>query len=355
MNRLCALLLALVLLPGCTIPVAGQAEGGVVLLYHHVSDRTPPSTSVTPERFEAHLNYLAENDFEVWPLRRLLEAAIDSTERLPGKVVAITFDDAYESVYSEAWPRLRERGWPFAVFVNTDAVDAGHSPYMDWDQLRTLYESGVEIGNHSASHGHLIARRDGESQADWSERIEADIERAARRTSSEVGARPELFAYPYGEDSRELAELVGKRHEFALAQRSGALGEYTDRLSVPRFPMASGFDDMGRFALAVNARALPVTGIEAVPAGDGVRGPLDLLQLDVADGGFRPGQLACFTGAGERLDLEVESGPPHRVSITVVQRGSTGRNRINCTAPAADGSGDYFWHSYQWVQDAVRD
>lgn len=355
MNRLCALLLALVLPPGCTTEALGQAEGGVVLLYHHVSDRTPPSTSVTPERFEAHLDYLAENDFEVWPLRRLLEAAIDSTERLPGKVVAITFDDAYESVYTEAWPMLRERGWPFAVFVNTDAVDAGHSPYMDWDQLRALYEDGVDIGNHSASHGHLIARRDGESTASWSERIEADIERAGRRISSEVGATPELFAYPYGEDSGELAELVGERHEFALAQRSGALGELTDPLSVPRFPMASGFDDMERFALAVNARALPVTALEPEPAGDGVRGALDLLHLELADGGYRLGQLACFTGAGERLEPEIEAGPPHRVSISLDQRGSTGRNRINCTAPAADGSGDYFWHSYQWVQDAVRD
>lgn len=332
-----------------------RADHAVVLVYHHVSEQTPPSTSVTPGRFEAHLDYLEENDFEVWPLYRLLAATIGGEETVPDNVIAITFDDAYESVYSEAWPRLRERGWPFAVFVNTDAVDAGHSPYMGWNQLRALYEGGVTIGNHSASHGHLIARRDGESRSEWAQRVVADIERADRRILEEIGAEPDLFAYPYGEDSEALAELVGDRHDFALAQRSGAVGEHTDRLSVPRFPMASGFDGMDRFALAIDSRPLPVVDSRPSPPGDGVRGPLETLRLELADGGYRHGQIACFSSGGERLETALEEGPPHHLDIEVGGRGSTGRNKINCTAPADDGSGDYFWHAYQWVQDAVRD
>jgi len=344
------LLLTLPLLAG-----AARSDHGVILLYHHVSGETPASTSVTPERFEAHLDYLEENDFEVWSLYRLLAAALDGEETVPDNVVAITFDDAYESVYSEAWPGLRERGWPFAVFVNTDAVDAGHSPYMDWDQLRTLYENGVTIGNHSASHGHLIARSDGESRSEWAARVRQDIERADRRIVEEIGVEPDLFAYPYGEDSKALAELVGERHDFALAQRSGAVGRHTDRLSVPRFPMASGFDGMDRFALAVDSRPLPVLESRPSPPGDGVRGPLDSLRLRLAEGDYREGQIACFSSSGKRLDTTLEEGAPHRLEIEVERLGSTGRNKINCTAPAADGSGDYFWHAYQWVQDAVRD
>jgi len=354
MSMRACILAAGVILAAC---VAGpsRADHAVVLLYHHVSDQTPASTSVTPERFEAHLDYLEENDFEVWPLGRLLTAAIDGEETVPENVVAITFDDAYESVYAEAWPRLRERGWPFAVFVNTDAVDAGHSPYMDWDQLRTLHQDGAVIGNHSASHEHLIARPDGESRSDWMQRVSADIERADRRILEEIGTRPELFAYPYGEDSKALARLVGDRHDFALAQRSGAVGEHTDALSVPRFPMASGFDGMDRFALSVNARPLPVVNAEPFPPGDGMRGPVEVLRLKLAEGGYRHRQMACYSGSGERVQLQLEEGPPHRLGVEIGGAGSTGRNKINCTAPAADGSGDYFWYAFQWVQDAVRD
>lgn len=345
----------IIALAGVLPAAAAKDAHGVVLLYHHVSEATPPSTSVTPERFEAHLNYLEEHDFEVWPLTRLLKAAVRGEETLPDKVVAITFDDAYESVHAEAWPRLRARGWPFAVFVNTDAVDAGHSPYMSWQQLGELAEDGVIIGNHSASHGHLIARAEGESGAEWAARVAADIERAGRRISDEIGADSGLFAYPFGEDSAELAGLVDEHHDFGLAQRSGAVGPTTDALSLPRFPMAEGFDDLDRFSLAVHSRPLPVVKARPSPPGDGVRGPIERVYLTLADGGYRRGQLACYLSRGERLATTLETGPPHRLEIAVEGRGASGRNKINCTAPAADGSGDYFWYAFQWVQDAVRD
>ncbi|MFW5816638.1 MAG: polysaccharide deacetylase family protein, partial [Wenzhouxiangella sp.] len=236
------------------LPGPDPATAAVVLVYHHVSDQTPPSTSVTPARFAAHLDYLAENDFEVWPVERLLAAAIEGAETLPERVVAITFDDAYASVHHTAWPMLRERGWPFAVFANTDAIDAGRAPYMDWQGLRDLHADGVTIGNHSASHAHLIARQPGESVRAWRERVSADLDLARQRIVEEIGVEPAIFAYPYGEDSSALAELVGADHEFALVQRSGAVGAHTDPLAVPRFPMASGFDSMERFKLAVHSR-----------------------------------------------------------------------------------------------------
>jgi peptidoglycan/xylan/chitin deacetylase (PgdA/CDA1 family) len=349
-----ALALGAGLLSGCSA-ASPSSDHGVILVYHHVSNETPASTSVAPDRFEAHLAYLDDNGFRVWPLRRLLEAAVDGAESIPDNVVAITFDDAYESVHTTAWPLLRERGWPFSVFVNTDAIDAGHSPYMSWDQLRELSEAGVAIGNHSASHGHLIDRSSDESDADWRERVRADIERADRRISEEIGTDAGVFAYPFGELSPDLAAIVGESADFALAQRSGAVGATTDPLSVPRFPMASGFDSQSRFTLAVNARPLPVTETRVAPPGDGVRPAVESVRFTLAEGGYRAGQLACYASSGERLETDLTEGPPHRLEVAVDERGSTGRNKINCTAPAADGSGDFFWHAYQWVQDAVRD
>lgn len=334
---------------------AQPAVAGVILVYHHVSEQTPPSTSVTPARFTAHLDYLESNDFRVWPLERLLEASINGTEKLPPKVVAITFDDAYASVYDTAWPLLEQKSWPFAVFVSTDAIDAGHSPYMNWDALRELKAHGVTIGNHSASHAHLIARETGESRSSWTTRVRSDLEQAQRRIREELGEVPDLFAYPYGEDSPELAEIVGELHRFALVQRSGAVGPTTNPLAIPRFPMATGFDSLERFSLAVNARALPVTAEYPVPPGDGIRGPVQSLRLELDDGDYRTNQIGCFASTGQRLETDWTPGPPHQLEVRVDGLGSTGRNKINCTAPAADGSGDFFWHSFQWVQDAVRD
>ena len=68
-RRKLLLLLASLLNFFLTVP-AYAADHGVILLYHHVSSETPGITSVTPEQFEDHLEYLAENEFQVIPVVR---------------------------------------------------------------------------------------------------------------------------------------------------------------------------------------------------------------------------------------------------------------------------------------------
>ncbi len=339
--------LAAVLLVACSSAPSGHAGSGVIVLYHHVSADTPASTSVTPGVFTSHLDYLAEHDFEVWEVERLLDEIYDSGH-LPDKVVAITFDDAYESVYSEAWPRLRERGWPFTVFVNTAAIDAGHAPYMNWDQLRELAADGVAIENHSASHAHLARIGTDESERAWKRRVAEDLERAHDRIAAEIGTAPTLLAWPYGEDAGELHEIAARKHRYSLAQRSGAAGPYHPPHSVPRYPLATGYDDIDRLALAVHSRALPVTEeITEPPVRRGkVQNPEKLHLRLVGQEGFWAAQINCFASTGQRLDTDLDE---LRLQIELPP-GRPGRNKVNCTAPAIDGSGDFYWYSFQWLQ-----
>ena len=55
---------------------------GVILVYHHVSTATPPSTSISPEDFEKHLHYLKENNFNVIALNQMAET-LKAGEQLP--------------------------------------------------------------------------------------------------------------------------------------------------------------------------------------------------------------------------------------------------------------------------------
>lgn len=351
MTRFAFQALALFLMSACTSMSSASEPHAVILLYHHVSEQTPASTSVTPAQFEQHLEYLAANDYRVWPLQRVLDSLLQDAENVPDRLVAITFDDAYESVHMEAHPRLAERDWPYTVFVNTEAVDAGHSPYMSWAQLRALADEGVAIENHSAAHGHMSRPRPSESQKEWRQRVRADIGTARSRIAAEIGRAPELFAYPYGEDSAALAEIVAEDHGYALAQRSGPVGPLTDLLSIPRFPMATGFASMDRLQLAVRSRPLPVSQRAARPGEPAAGGDIDRIELQLQSGDFRAARLDCFAGSGRRLDTEIVGDGPYRVLIDLREVGSPGRNKVNCTAPAADGSGEYYWFSYQWLVD----
>ena len=90
------------------------AEHCVVLQYHHFSDDTPAITSVTPEQFQAHLEYLESAKFSVLPLRQVVTSLRQKLE-LPDRCVSLTVDDAYLSVYQNAMPALIQRKWPLTV------------------------------------------------------------------------------------------------------------------------------------------------------------------------------------------------------------------------------------------------
>jgi biofilm PGA synthesis lipoprotein PgaB len=329
---------------------AQAADHAAVLLYHHVSNDAPASTSVSPAVFRRHLDFLAAGGYTVLPLSRILET-LTSGGSLPDKAVAITFDDAYRSVLDTAAPLLRKHGWPFTVFVSTRAVDEGYHDYLSWDDLRELVRAGAEIGNHSYDHAHLVRRLAGESRRQWRARIEADIRRAQRDLHAQLGVTPVMFSYPYGEYTADLQEIVGALSFFGIAQQSGAVGDGFDKLAVPRYPMATNYEDMQRFSVSVNSRPLPVSNVSAGPriqvAGETGR---HRLAFDLAPGDYRSAELACYdSGSRTRLTLNrARDAGAVRISMRLPDW-EAGRRKINCTAPASREPGVFFWYSHLWL------
>jgi biofilm PGA synthesis lipoprotein PgaB len=343
-------LIAAIMLFGLLLsPPLRAADHAAILLYHHVSDDTPASTSVSPETFRRHLDFLAAGGFTVLPLSRILET-LASGAPLPDKAVAITFDDAYRSVLDTAAPLLKQRGWPFTVFVSTQAIEDGYRDYLSWGDLRKLIAAGAEIGNHSYSHAHLVRQLAGESPQQWRARVEQDIQLAQRQLKEHLGVTPSLFSYPYGEYTADLQDIVGALGYFGIAQQSGAVGTGFDKLAVPRFPMATHYADMTRFAVGVNARPLPVSNVSAGPRVQtaGETGQYRFA-FDIAPGDYRLAALACYSSTGERLALtRQENAGSTRVSLAL-PNWTAGRKKINCTAPSSKEQGVFYWYSQLWL------
>lgn len=325
--------------------VAAGEPGAIVLVYHHVSAEAPPSTSVTPEQFAAHLDYIADNDFDVVPLWRIVEA-FENGEPLSPRTVAITFDDAYASVHDTAMPMLSERGWPFTVFVATNAIDGGLGGYMSWDALRAIVANGGDVQNHSAAHEHLVRRRGGESEAAWRRRILEDLQLAQHRIDTEIGRLPSLFAYPYGEYDAALAALVREAGLVGIGQHSGAAHAGTLAAALPRFPVNRAYAELSTLGDKLHSLPLPVT--RRAPD-DGVLRAGDVrpeLIIELADPALAPGGLTCFV-AGQ---------PPASITwrgrvATIRARGTLapGRSKYNCTMPSREQPGRYHWQSFLWM------
>ena len=326
---------------GCGI-LAHAADHGVVLLYHHIDDSTPPATSVTPQQFRAHLDYLDSEGFTVLRLSAML-GALARGEPVPNNAVAITFDDAYPSVYTTATPELVARGMPFTVFIATNDIDGGNATYMTWAQLRSLDRTFADFGAHSLSHGHLLERRRGESEAQWRERAEEEIGASASRIETALDTQVESFAYPYGEYDEALVELVAAAGLYGLAQQSGAIGADVPLQQVPRFPMAGGYDDLDRLVTAVRSRPLPITSPQ-IRANAVLGAAPTTLEIATAPGPYRAAALACY-GAGVQLSTSM-TGATWIIDLPPLK---PGRNKINCTAPSKQAAGEYFWYSHLWT------
>lgn len=331
--------------------VAAAAQSAVVFMYHHVDESTPPSTSVTPQRFAAHLNYLQHEGFHVLALMDVLDALRDGRE-LPERSVSITFDDGYVSVLTAALPELERRGWPFTVFVSTDPVDEGFGGFLSWEDLRSLARAGATIGNHTSTHAHLVRREPGESESAWRKRVEDDIGAAAARLTAEVGAAAiPVLAYPYGEYDGALQSIAAKMGFVALGQHSGSIGPMSDFLALPRFPLATGYDELDELALRARTRPLParIVGTERHVVGDAEERPVLRVSLP-EEGEFRRAELACYATGQGRMTLRWLDAEHTQFEAVPERPLAAGRTKYNCTAPAVSEPGVYYWFSHLWMK-----
>ncbi|MGB5965343.1 MAG: polysaccharide deacetylase family protein [Sulfurimonadaceae bacterium] len=325
---------------GDTAEPSGSA---VVFMYHHFGQSRYPSTNIRLEQFESHLDYLEKNGYTVWPLSRIIRSLLGN-KKIPSKTVALTMDDACISIYTEAYPRLKARKWPFTVFVNTSPVDNGSPNFMSWDQMRQMHASGAEFANHSLSHDLLLPRPD-ETQQMWQKRLKNEIEGAQKRLHEELGSgtneNPKLFSYPFGEYNTQTAELIRSMGYTCVSQTSGPIGRQSDLMALPRFPMAEAFGHLEGFSLKLQTLPLPVVSASPwEPLLTAENPPQLRLKLK------RPvKEMGCYLASGEAVKLQWISETEAEIRAKAPLLAP--RDRYTCTAPAEDGR--WYWYSHLWI------
>lgn len=333
-----------------TLPIKSEIPNhAAILLYHHVDTNTPATTTISPDLFSQHLAYLADNQFQVWTLGKIV-SYLTLKKPIPDKVVAITFDDGYQSVYENAYPMIKRYEWPFTIFVSTNAIDQGYSHQASWEQLRTMADNGAAIGNHSATHTHFLKRYDGEGLAKWQQRATSDIMKAERRIIEEIGHSEQLFAYPYGEYNRELTALVHQMGFTGFGQQSGPVGELSNFLTIPSFPFSGRFTNLDDFALKLMTLPFPLTAVIGpdTPLDHAISKPELTLKWQAAVPDFAA--LRCF-GSGQG-NLAVKLTTNHQAVIIPSKDIPLGRSRYNCTARIIDDAKAerFYWYSKPWVR-----
>ena len=223
----------------------------LVLCYHAVSPSWSAPLSVTPDEFERQLSFLARRG---WRATKFTEALFSPPAP---RTLAITFDDAFQSVRQLAYPALRALGWPATVFAPTEFMGA-RAPLrwpgidqwqgtadehelisMNWEDLAELAEAGWEIGSHTCTHPLLTAVDD--------VRLKEELQRSRQECTERLGAPCESIAYPYGVVDERVAARAGE----AGYRAAGTLISSLRPLGPLRWPRVGIYhvDDYRRFRL----------------------------------------------------------------------------------------------------------
>lgn len=331
------------------ISTNGIPSHAVVLLYHHVAADTPASTSVSPIDFQRQMDYLKENNFQVWSLEKITKH-LANKNAIPDKVVGISFDDSYVSIYTTAYPILKKNQWPFTIFVSSGAIDDGQALLTSWEHLREMADNGATIANHSFDHAHLLEIKPSESQQQWQQRVRENILAAEQRIEQQTGHNSKLFAYPYGEHNNALMQLVTSMGYIAFGQQSGAIGENANMASLARFPVGGHYTNLDDFILKLHTLPLPTTAIKASPTPLAYQDKRPTLTLQFAPNHGLQSKINCF--ASNQVKLKLIWDNPQQLSITPQQDVAVGRTRYNCTAllTTTKGNQRYYWFSQPWIR-----
>jgi len=245
------------------VPVAPPAEtpgvpdDGVrvsVIGYHDFSESAPETAMrIHTSKFRKQMEVIRQlgitvitmEDFTAWK---------KGAKQLPEKSILLTFDDGWKSVYTDAYPVLKEFGYPFTIFLYKDYVDGGGKA-LTIQMIQEMMAHGASIGSHSVSHPYPVTvksyRKKGPVAYDAYLRKEMGESKIflESKFSTKVGS----YAYPGGFFTEEM-ETLGKEfsYDFMFTVLPGKVKKSLPDEKLPRYIILGNYDKT--FELATSFR-----------------------------------------------------------------------------------------------------
>ncbi len=310
-------------------------NSAVTFMYHKFGISKYPTTNITLEQFEKHLEEFSKQKYNVLPLEYILDTIVNDGD-LPNNTIGISVDDADRSFLTTAWPRFKEKGFPVTLFVSTASIVENNKNYLNWDEIRQLKAEGVVIGSHSHTHEHL---------SDYSlEELQKEIEQSNKIFLKEIEEIPNLYAYPYGEADEKIFNLLKKyKYKVAFGQHSGAINETSNLYYLSRFSLNERYGEIDRVKFAASVKGLGI--YDFIPTNPRITENPPYIGFSLLDQ-LLTKNIECFMFDSDG-QVENELFKFHeRIEIRLLRKLNKGRSRLNCTA--RDKKNNWRWFGHQF-------
>ena len=323
---ICVLVLGML---GGSLPASAQQKqansapfdyGVSILCYQRIGEDALPMASLPYEDFQSHIAELKRESYNVISLERAVETILKG-EAFPDKSVVITLDQAYRSTVEKAVPLLIEARLPFTLFIGAGPIDDGLSSYASWTELRRVRKKAKGLVSFGARTLDDVRMPLLETQ-----KMRLQVNRNIHRIENELRARPQMFAWPYGQYGHQEAEFLEARGiQAALLRASGVASRQDDPMMLPRFSMVGADSGLSKLRTITEALPFPMQGLS--DDFDGLSHALPVLRLQALQP-LKPEPICFADGLGSlRVEVEAEK---NRLTLWPTRPFSLGETNIRC-------------------------
>ncbi len=239
--------------------VPGHAS--VPILMYHVINPPPsgapfPGLYVPSDEFAAQMQALKAAGWHAVTLDQLEANWTRGVPLGPGKPMVITFDNGYESQYTNALPVLKRLGWVGVENIQLTGLPTSQGGLSD-SQVRGLISAGWELDTQGMSHADLITLD--------AAGLQYQIDNARRILRTRYGVPVNWFCYPSGHyNATVIAAVRAAGFVGSTTVVPGWAGRGNDPYRLPRLRVLGGTTPAGLLAQISSAE-----GASAPPASYG--------------------------------------------------------------------------------------
>jgi peptidoglycan/xylan/chitin deacetylase (PgdA/CDA1 family) len=263
--------------PAPPAPVAPPVEEPVIpddgirvsiIGYHDLGENLPETAMrIHTSKFRKQMETIHQLGIKVITMDQFTAWKKNGTP-IPEKSILITFDDGWKSTYTDAFPVLKEFGFPFTIFLYKEYVDIGGKS-LSTAMIQEMLANGASIGCHSVSHPFPVTvknfRKKGPDPYDAF--LRKEMGESKYYFESKFPVKVNTYAFPGGFYTDEMLKLSGEfGYDFMFTVLPGKIKRPLPNETLPRNIILGNYDKI--FEIATTFRE----GQTLTPPGGSVPG-----------------------------------------------------------------------------------
>jgi peptidoglycan/xylan/chitin deacetylase (PgdA/CDA1 family) len=225
-----------------------------VLGYHDLGENLPETAMrIHTSKFRKQMESIRQLGIPVIPMEEFISWK-NGDRDIPKNAIVITFDDGWKSVYTDAYPILKELGFPFTIYLYKNYIDGGGKALTS-AMIEEMKRNGATIGSHSVSHPYPVTVKSFRKKGaiPYDAYLRKEMGESKRFLEDKFRTKVTTYAYPGGFFTEEMIPLGA---EFGYTQLftvvPGKVKRSLPNETLPRYIILGNYDKI--FEMAVTFR-----------------------------------------------------------------------------------------------------